>query len=139
MEKIPSFVITNRGWEKCPRCTDVGFTTRWHLKIHLKHVHGIEFSHICEYCEQEFSTRQGLSSHVRVHKSTVKKQQEHWCKECVTWICGKPANWKNHCLEVHNETRPFQCPTCDNHYDVHDALKKHIERKHSDQIQNKDI
>eukprot|EP00808_Paulinella_micropora_P009177 g34950.t1 len=76
----------------------------------------------CCFCEASFMSELQRSKHHNAHK---KGRLSHVCTQCNVAV----SNLNIH-MRVHTNTRPFQCPHCDQAFTVSGSLNRHL-RTHS--------
>ena len=81
-----------------PKCTQCDYTTHlsWYMKVHVKAVHGKEFS--CSDCGKKFSCKKKLEDHEALHRGEHKCDQ---CPEVLKSVWGK----YRHKMRKHTERR----------------------------------
>eukprot|EP00808_Paulinella_micropora_P031643 g73352.t1 len=76
----------------------------------------------CEFCRASFMSELQRSKHHNAHK---KGRLSHVCSQCEVAV----SNLNIH-MRIHTNTRPFQCPHCDQAFTVSGSLNRHL-RTHS--------
>ena len=81
-----------------PKCTQCDYTTHysWHMKDHVKAVHGKEFS--CSDCGKKFSCKKKLEDHEALHRG------EHKCDQCPEVFKSVWAKYR-HKMRKHTERK----------------------------------
>ncbi|XP_031621561.1 zinc finger protein 425-like [Contarinia nasturtii] len=113
----------------CNQC-DKKFTTKRHLKIHLKY-HGDDKPLKCTICDSRFRTKQALKYHIIVHTN-------NFPFECT--FCDK--KFKHRIVKkvherTHTNEKPYACSQCDYKSANIGNLNKHSLRIHSIDLRTK--
>jgi KRAB domain-containing zinc finger protein len=86
---------------------DKAFKISQSLRVHKVTHSGLK-PYQCQICENWFSAKKGLKSHIQgVHK----KEKSHACSQCDKSFF-KSWDLKLH-LNVHNEEKPYKCMECE--------------------------
>lgn len=115
---IPKISKNQSKQFKCEQCSatfEQSYMLKQHIKIHKQMAAEV---FVCSYCCRQFSNRQRLSCHERVHRGEKPF-------ECLT--CHKRFNTKvsleTH-QSIHSGQKPFKCNQCGQAF----RLKQHLER-----------
>lgn len=103
---------------RCPHCLE-RFTEHFRKLKHLKDVHGITFTFVCDFCKSVFPSRRALTMHT--NKFHSQKTQCEVCRKsfsCVTTL-------KKHMVS-HTGERNFSCTFCHKAYRHQKSLKQHL-------------
>ncbi|KAF4531747.1 hypothetical protein B566_EDAN014487 [Ephemera danica] len=130
--------VTGKGREPvkrapmlCDYC-DQKFTTIENFEIHIRNVHGEQFTRSffsCEICNQQFLSSETLYEHIScAHQLTEEDEldSDQLCAYCAEII----SSWQelvDHCIEKHDA---YMCRTCHIMCDTQEALEKHINESH---------
>ena len=125
----------------CPKC----FKELSHLNNHYAARHSSKRSHVCPVCGKTFKVGTNLRTHIRnihhldptiVLAGPVRTKVFHGDTTCP--VCGEKFQSQNemkrHCLDEHDDNRPFQCPHCPSSSTTYQKLNDHIASKHSDDM-----
>ena len=89
-------VHTGEDTFKCKECTNIGFKSYEHLRLHNLKVHkGVKF--ICDICGKEFSFKDQVKRHVEGVHNKEKNFKCHLCTKVVTRL----DHLQNHLLKTH--------------------------------------
>ncbi|XP_048480050.1 zinc finger protein 62 homolog isoform X3 [Plutella xylostella] len=104
-----------------------GFMFERQMKDHIDYVHTGRTDHVCKYCSKMYSSAGGLRKHMKFVHEGGKYEKNKVCT-----ICGKSftaAALRQH-MNIHNNTRPYQCKVCATSFKNHGALYTHYKLKH---------
>ncbi|XP_064629375.1 uncharacterized protein LOC135488651 isoform X2 [Lineus longissimus] len=100
------------------------FTRKAHLKRHLR-IHDPEKPFKCPHCDYRGCEKSDITKHLLIHE-----EPKHCCE-----VCGKSfrhiKNKELH-LKRHKGQRDYKCGVCDFYGYTFTDIRKHIERKHSE-------
>ncbi|KAI8129686.1 Transcription factor Ouib [Lucilia cuprina] len=94
------------------------FTNRNLMNLHMK-VHYQEKNHQCELCFKRFITACNLQAHMRIH--TGEKPFE--CQYCGRRFSDRSSNLRHE--RTHTNEKPFHCNECGKSFSLATTLKKH--------------
>ena len=112
----------------CPRCQNE-FTLRCNLQSHIRDIHEKK-RHKCDQCEKDFASRGTLRNHkLTKHEGKKRKINKKQCPHCSkSFRAG--GNYDQHLL-THQSLKPFLCPFCSSYAAKRmDVLKQHIDSVH---------
>lgn len=104
------------------KCKDVD-TLKNHLRIHN------ETPYKCKLCSRKFSDYEFFQDHVRTHKG----QKAYKCSFC-SWTGNHNTAFSYHLKRDHPNEMPYPCTKCDEKFDTHAKLKRHMLYHTADQI-----
>ncbi|XP_052807532.1 uncharacterized protein LOC128236602 isoform X2 [Mya arenaria] len=108
---------------ECNTCSKK-FSRKAHLKRHLR-IHEPEKPYKCPHCLYRGCERSDINKHMLIHEDP-----KHACE-----VCGKNfRHMKNKDLHMkrHSGQRDYKCGVCDFYGYTFTDIRKHIERKHTD-------
>ncbi|XP_047542221.1 zinc finger protein 160-like isoform X12 [Vanessa atalanta] len=109
---------TNIRMLRCPHCPE-RFSEHFRKLKHLKEVHEITFTFICDVCKSIFPSRRALTTHT--NKFHTQKTLCEVCKKSFSCI----STLKKH-MASHSGDKDFVCEICDKSYGHEKSLKKHM-------------
>lgn len=113
----------------CDQCSKV-FPKKSNFARHMREVHAIKKSYTCLQCNKAFTSKRHLQEHSGIHKG----EKAHQCPHC-NHLCYTASGVRTHIYEVHSglEQRPYCCDICGEKFAKVYGLKRHKQRKHTDQ------
>ncbi|XP_060517201.1 zinc finger protein 271-like [Cylas formicarius] len=106
----------------CQKCNMI-YLKEANLKRHMEtHSEKPNKHHLCMECGKNFSKRNQLSAHLKVHSGV----KPHLCKICFKGF-NQISNLKDH-LRTHNGEKPFLCSVCGKGFNQLGNLRQHTVR-----------
>ncbi|XP_042873851.1 zinc finger protein 154-like [Penaeus japonicus] len=114
---------------RCSQCQQV-FNKAYILNRHRREVHAVKRPFKCEECGKDFTTSRNLQNHVGIHQ----EEKHHKCTQCEH-TCHTASGLRTHIMEAHSGTRDrsYTCQECGEKFAKQYGLKRHMERKHTDE------
>ncbi|KAI0986090.1 hypothetical protein GJ496_006760 [Pomphorhynchus laevis] len=117
-------VSSDTGLYQCPQC-ETGFVWSSSLQRHLREIHHLKNTALCNYCGKLFKRRTSLAAHMRYHRPL----------QCPMMQCVKEfkriANLQVHLRKQHGSvTKCVLCKQCDTAFISVSLLNEHLEKAH---------
>lgn len=114
---------------RCSQCQQV-FNKAYILNRHRREVHAVKRPFKCDECGKDFTTSRNLQNHVGIHQ----EEKHHKCTQCEH-TCHTASGLRTHIMEAHSGTRDrsYTCQECGEKFAKQYGLKRHMERKHTDE------
>ena len=109
----------------CNQC-ESKFTTKGHLKQHIKSIHDKINDFECDQCESKFSTNGHLNRHTKTIHNKIKDCK---CNQC-DFKCSINDNLIKHVNMVHLEIKNISCNQCDIKFYTTNHLTRHKKAIH---------
>ena len=95
---------------------------KYPVQKHMLSIHGNMKPFECSLCDQKFSQKGGLKSHVEhIHEG---KKYKHECPHCET-SSHSPKLLQDHIASAHEGKKPYKCSLCDFGCQSKQGLMKH--------------
>jgi hypothetical protein len=119
--------LTKREPMICDYC-EQKFTTLENFELHIRQVHGDQFSRSffsCEICNEHFLSSETLYEHISCAHQLNEEDEaigDQLCAYCAE-ITSTWQEMEDHCIEKHSA---YMCKTCHMMCDTHDKLEEHM-------------
>ena len=121
------FVQSMNEVNQCILCLKI-FTSKKGLSKHIRFVHNKEKTHVCDICKKAFGRKEHLQRHVQDMHNTFDKPYK--CDQCDDSFKRKDGLAK-HVRFVHEKETNFLCEVCNKTFGRKSCLIRHITDVHA--------
>lgn len=116
----PRKIVAKKRAFACDEC-DKSFKYSWYLSAHREYVHlGIR-THVCEHCDKNFFSAQGLKQHAIVHSG----DHPFTCDQCDKTFT-QVGSLTYHKKSIHQQIRTHSCSQCPKRFFLAKDLASHV-------------
>ncbi|XP_067115298.1 zinc finger protein 37-like [Osmerus mordax] len=119
-ENIPQRRNTGKTIHQCQQCNNT-FSQKINLVSHMR-THTGEKPYQCQRCNKRYSQKVNLVGHMRTHTG----EKPYQCQECSKRFSVK-SDMVRH-MRTHTGEKPFQCQECSKLFARSGTLEKHMRR-----------
>ena len=101
------------------------------LNVHEKLHEKIRDQYTCSFCKKIFARKGNVKKHIEAVHSKLRKYRCNICELIIELITDNTP-LRNHILRHKNDTRSFQCATCEKAFKLEVDLKGHIKVTHEE-------